>query len=102
MPKCKMDNSNKEKEKLNEAFKEAYERASNTTLRFPQDLMLKFYAYYKHATEEDTTHVHQQSANGTELVSAFKMNSLFQIKNMSHKEAKLHYIDLVNKHIPKV
>lgn len=88
-------------EKLNKAFKEAYERASNTTLRFPQDLMLQFYAYYKHATEEDTTHVHQQSFNGTELVSAFKMNSLFQIRNITNNEAKQHYVDLVNKHIPK-
>ncbi|HET8809519.1 MAG TPA: acyl-CoA-binding protein [Flavobacteriaceae bacterium] len=87
--------------KLDNAFKEAYQRASNTSLRFPQDLMLHFYAYYKHATEEDTTHVHQQATDGTELVSAFKMNSLFQIRNLSRDEAKRKYIELVNKHIPK-
>ncbi|HET8837526.1 MAG TPA: acyl-CoA-binding protein [Flavobacteriaceae bacterium] len=88
-------------EKLDREFKEAYERASNTTLRFPPDLMLQFYAYYKHATEEDTTHMHIQSTGGTELVSAFKMNSLFQIRNIPREEAKQKYIDLVNKHIPK-
>lgn len=91
-----------EKKELDKAFNEAYKRASNTSLRFPQDIMLHFYAYYKHATEEDTTHVHQQpSVDGMELVSAFKMNSLFQIKNMTPDQAKQHYIDLVNKHIPE-
>lgn len=87
-------------EKLNAAFKEACQRASNTTLRFPPDLMLQFYAYYKHATEEDTTHIHDQSGDRNELVSAFKTNSLFQIKDLTRDEAKQCYIDLVNKHIP--
>lgn len=96
-----MKNSHVDIKKLNASFQEACERASNTSLRFPQDLMLHFYAYYKHATEEDTTHIHQQSIDGTELVSAFKMNSLFQIKDMTRNEAKQCYIDLVNEHIPE-
>lgn len=87
--------------KLDTEFNEAYERACNTTLRFPPDLMLQFYAFYKHATEEDTTHIHRQNSQETELVSAFKMNSLFQIQNISREEAKQKYIDLVNKYIPK-
>ncbi len=87
--------------KLNMEFKEAYKRASKTTLRFPPDLMLQFYAFYKHATEEDSTHIHVQNTDGMELVSAFKMNSLFQIRNIPRKVAKQKYIDLVNKHIPK-
>lgn len=88
-------------EKLNKEFKEAYKRASNTSLRFPPDLMLQFYAYYKHAIEEDTTHIYHQNVEGTELVNAFKMNSLFQIRNISREEAKRKYIALVNEHIPE-
>lgn len=96
-----MKNSDRKKENLEKAFQEACERASNTSLRFPPDLLLHFYAYYKHATEEDTTHVHQEVTEGHELVNAFKLNSLFQIKDMSRDEAKRRYIDLVDEHIPQ-
>lgn len=91
-----------DQKKLDKAFQEAYHRASTTSLRFPQDVMLRFYAFYKLATEEDSTHKHTElSLDGTKLVSGFKLNSLFQIKNLTTNEAKEHYIDLVNEYIPK-
>ncbi|HLU80548.1 MAG TPA: acyl-CoA-binding protein [Flavobacteriaceae bacterium] len=83
-------------EKLDMEFQKAYERASTTKKKLPQDVMLRLYAYYKHATEADLTHIQRQSTVGTELVSAFKLNSLFQIQNISRREAKQKYIDLVN------
>lgn len=90
-----------ELEKLNGEFQEAYERASTTKQKLPQDVMLRLYAYYKHATEADLTHIHRQSLVGTELVSAFKLNSLFQIQNITQEEAKKKYIELVNEVIPE-
>lgn len=84
---------------LDREFKEAYEKASNTKLRFPPDLMLHFYAYYKRATD-DNAHYQLTSLNRSELVSAFKMNALFQVKNLTKAQAKQKYIDLVKKYIP--
>lgn len=92
-----MDNAN-----LDKAFQEAYERASQTSLRFPPDLRLRFYALYKHASKAVfNTKYLNHTDSGEELVNAFKMNSLFQIKNMTQDEAKQNYIDLVNEYIPE-
>jgi acyl-CoA-binding protein len=85
----------KQEEKLDREFQKAYERAGKTKQKLPQDIMLRLYAYYKHATGADLTHIHRQSMEGTELVSGFKLNSLFQIQSMSAKEAKRKYIELV-------
>lgn len=85
---------------LDKRFKEAIERASNTKLKFPPDLMLYFYAYYKRATGDHTQH-EVEKVDRSALIGAFKMNALFQIKNLSPRDAKRKYIDLVKKHIPK-
>ncbi|WP_121666431.1 acyl-CoA-binding protein [Mesonia aquimarina] len=85
---------------LDHEFKEAFKRASETSLRFPPDLMLHFYAYYKRATGDNTPH-QLENLDETQLVGAFKMNALFQVKHLSQDEAKKKYISLVNKHIPK-
>ena len=89
-----------EDQDLNRAFEEAFERASKTSLRFPPDIMLHFYAYYKRATGDNTPH-QLENLDETQLVGAFKMNALFQVKHLSKKQAKEKYIALVNKHIPK-
>ncbi len=83
-------------EELNIAFDKAYERACNTKLQLPPDVMLHFYAHYKQATHADGFYT---PSGNSELRNAFKLNALFQVKNLSQKEAKLKYIELVNKHI---
>jgi len=90
-----MDNS----KKLEVEFQEAYEKATHTKLRFPPDLMLHFYAYYKRATNDSEIY-NLANPDDEQLITAFKMNAIFQVKNLSSNEAKKEYIKLVNKHIP--
>ncbi|MGO2357243.1 MAG: acyl-CoA-binding protein [Mesonia sp.] len=85
---------------LEKDFQEAYERATHTELRFPPDLMLHFYAYYKRATN-DSTFYNLANPDDEQLISAFKMNAIFQVKNLTPEQAKKEYINLVNTHIPK-
>ncbi|MBW2961748.1 acyl-CoA-binding protein [Mesonia aestuariivivens] len=87
----------KTKKDLNEEFEQAYLRAAKTELRFPPDIRLHFYAYYKRATEDNA--IHQEESLNSRLVGAFKMNALFQIKGLTKDQAKQKYIDLVNKYI---
>lgn len=83
-------------EEVEMEFAKAYEKASNTTQKFPPDLMLKFYAYYKQATEPTTIY----TPSGTsDVKNAFKLNALLQVKGMSTFEAKKAYIQLVKEHI---
>lgn len=83
-------------EELERRFEEAYEKASNTNQKFPPDLLLQFYAYYKRATNQAFEKPMQSNQN---LINAFKMNALFQVRDLSRTEAMQAYIDLVNKHI---
>ncbi|WP_103071924.1 acyl-CoA-binding protein [Aquimarina sediminis] len=84
-------------EELNTAFDEAYKRASNTKIQLPPDIMLHFYAYYKRATH--TTEGFFKPSGNSELRNAFKLNAFFQAKHLTPREAKIKYIELVNKHI---
>ena len=81
---------------LNITFQKAFEKASNTKIELPPDVMLHFYAYYKQATHAEGFHT---PSGNSELRNAFKLNALFQVKNLTPDEAKLKYIDLVNKYI---
>ncbi|WP_459211191.1 acyl-CoA-binding protein [Aquimarina rhabdastrellae] len=83
-------------EELNIAFENAFKRASATKIQLAPDIMLHFYAYYKHATYNQGLHT---PSGSNEVRNAFKLNALFQIKNLSPREAKLKYIALVNKYI---
>ena len=85
-------------QEIDQAFQEAYERATNTSRKFPPDVMLMFYAYYKQATEKSGFY---NPATGQDVRSAFKLNALIQVKGMSVQEAKRRYIELVNLHIGK-
>lgn len=89
-----MEEDNKE---LDIAFEKAYLKATHTELRFPPDVMLHFYAYYKRATDDNSRH--QQQTLDNRLVGAFKMNALFQVKELTKNQAKQKYIDLVNEYI---
>lgn len=72
-------------------FKEAVERVNAHTEPFPADTLLKLYAYYKKATNNFS-----QPKSKKPIINAFKINALFQAKDISVDEAKQHYIDLVN------
>ncbi len=81
---------------LNIRFNEAYKLASNTSEKLPQDVMLQFYAYYKQATKGNN---YQQPSGNEDLRNAFKLNAWFQLSRISEDEAKIEYINLVNKYL---
>ncbi|MEP0262976.1 acyl-CoA-binding protein [Dokdonia sp.] len=87
-----------EKEALNTAFLDAFKRVSEATQEFPPDVLLQFYALYKQATQENTFS-HQEGEH--ELVSAFKINALLQVKSMSSDDAKREYIETANKYVER-
>lgn len=72
--------------------------ASNTQLRFPPDVMLHFYAYYKRATQKNGFYKHRDE----DIRSGFKANALLQVENISKEEAKELYINMVEKNIGEV
>lgn len=80
-------------------FLKAYEMASNTDLRFPPDIMLHFYAYYKRATHEDGFYI---PGKDEDIRNGFKANALLQVQDLSKEEAKVKYIQMVEKHIGEV
>src|SRR5690606_10669960 len=78
-------------DQLDIEFKEAVERINSYTEPFPADLLLRLYTYYKNAINNyKTTKAKKQ------IITAFKTNALFQVKNVTPDEAKRIYIDLVN------
>lgn len=83
----------------NQRFIKAYNMASNTELRFPPDIMLHFYAYYKRATHKDGFYTPE---NNEDVYNGFKANALLQVENLSPAEAKNKYVEMVEKHIGKV
>lgn len=78
-------------EELDKEFLEAVEKVNDYTDPFPADLLLRLYAYYKRANEN------QEDPNSRKpLINAFKANALFQTKGMTPDEAKKAYIEAVN------
>lgn len=78
--------------KLNIRFKKAFEKISSTDKKFPPDIMLKLYAYYKQATAGDNF----TFSADFDTRSGFKFNAWMQLKGMSEDQAKEEYINLVN------
>lgn len=83
-------------EEIDREFQKAYEKASKTSQKFPPDLMLKLYAYYKQATEHTQIYI---PSGENDIKNAFKLNALLQVKGMSTHEAKEAYIKLVEENI---
>lgn len=81
-------------------FLKAYEMASSTDQQFPPDVLLHFYALYKRATEKNGFYI--PPTDQGDLRSAFKINALIQVKDMSKKEAEMKYIELVEHHIGEI
>lgn len=80
-------------------FLKAYEMACTTDLKFPQDVMLHFYAYYKRATTLNGSYT---ANNDEDVRNGFKANALIQVEQLSQIEAKNKYIDMVEKHIGEI
>jgi diazepam-binding inhibitor (GABA receptor modulating acyl-CoA-binding protein) len=85
-----------DKKVLHEKFEEAFHRVSNSKQEFPPDVLLQFYALYKQATQKNTF---SNNEGEHELVSAFKINALLQVKSMTTREAKEAYIEAANKYL---
>ncbi len=78
-------------EKLEIAFRNAVKSINEHTEPFPADFLLRLYAYYKRATND------QDLPNSNNpLISAFKTNALFQTKGLTPDEAKQLYVDAVD------
>jgi len=88
-----------DKEKLNKAFEKAYDAVSHTDYKFQQDTLLYFYAYYKQAKQEFNTNLYREADDSERLVNAFKINALFQVRQLTEKECKIKYIELAIKYL---
>jgi len=80
--------------KLKEEFLKAVEYAKSYPKALPADIKLKFYAYYKIASENFDT-----PGSNTPLVNAFKVNALIQANDISREKAMKLYIELVTKEL---
>ncbi|MFT5750689.1 MAG: diazepam-binding inhibitor (GABA receptor modulating acyl-CoA-binding protein) [Flavobacteriales bacterium] len=78
---------------LHTQFLDAFKRVGAATQEFPPDVLLQFYALYKQATQLNTFS-HNEGEH--ELVSAFKLNALMQVRHMTSDEAKEAYIEASN------
>jgi acyl-CoA-binding protein len=78
------------KSNLDIEFQKAVDSINNHTEPFPADVLLRLYAYYKRATNDE-----DRPRGGKPLINAFKTNALFQSKNMTVDEAKQLYIETV-------
>ncbi|MBZ9786168.1 acyl-CoA-binding protein [Psychroflexus sp. CAK57W] len=94
-----MDLKSYSEEDLDHLFELAYIKVSETHRKFPQDVLLYFYAYYKHAKNESDLKVTQNPVDGEQLVNAFKANAMFQVKKFSERESKIKYIKLAKRYL---
>ncbi|WP_194851053.1 acyl-CoA-binding protein [Nonlabens antarcticus] len=87
-------------EELNIAFEAAFAKASSEEQsEVPMELQLHLYAYYKRAINE--SFVSNRSFETNDLRSGFKMNALIQVQQISKKEAKERYIQIIEDLYPK-
>jgi acyl-CoA-binding protein len=79
---------------LDTQFQEAVEIASfMTQASLPQDVQLRLYAFYKHATLDKTKF---NISDNSDLRNAFKTNAWIQISHLTQEEAKQQYIELIH------
>lgn len=81
-------------------FLKAYQMACDTELKFPPDVMLKFYAYYKKGIRHHGVYTPAKNQQG--VLNGFKANALLQVEDLSPMEAKEKYIEMVEKYIGEV
>ena len=80
---------------LDKRFDNAFKIASAMKDPLPADVMLHFYAFYKIATGNGLMHL---PSGNSALRNGFKLNALFQFSHLSANEAKIKYIELVEKY----
>ena len=85
-----------ENKELHNKFLKAVEEANAYPRELPVDIKLKFYAFYKQATENTGLY---RPSDSVQIRSAFKLNALFQVGRFTQEEAKLKYIALVDKYL---
>lgn len=78
---------------LDIAFQNAVNSINNHFEPFPADVLLKLYAYYKRATNDQSS-----PSSSNPLINAFKTNALFQTQGLTVEEAKQRYIDTVDQY----
>ena len=78
-------------EDLDIAFKNAVRGINEHTEPFPADFLLRLYAYYKRATNDQDS-----PGSNNPLINAFKTNALFQTRGLTPDEAKQLYVEAVN------
>lgn len=81
---------------LDERFLKAVDQANAYEKTLPVDIKLKFYAFYKQATENTGLY---RPSDRVEIRNAFKLNALFQVSKFTEDEAKEKYIALVAKYL---
>ncbi len=81
------------RKELDIAFANAVKTINDHTEPFPADVLLKLYAYYKRATNDQSS-----PGSNNPLINAFKTNALFQIPDISTSEAKELYVETVNRY----
>ncbi len=74
-------------------FQKAVDSINNHTEPFPADVLLRLYAYYKRATNDE-----DRPSGKKPLINAFKTNALFQTQHLTVDEAKELYIDTVKQY----
>lgn len=74
-------------------FQNAVNSINKHTEPFPADVLLRLYAYYKRATNDE-----DRPSGGKPLIDAFKTNALLQARHLTVDEAKQLYIDTVNQY----
>ncbi len=82
------------KDKIHTDFKAAVTFVNNYTSPLPADLLLKLYAYYKIASQNQN-----HPGSTTPLINAFKANALIQARNIGRQQAMKEYIKLVKKEL---
>lgn len=80
-------------EELDIAFQKAVEVINNHTEPFPADVLLRLYAYYKRATNNQ-----HSPASTHPLINAFKTNALFQTRGLTVEDAKRQYVEAVEQY----
>ena len=79
-------------EELDIAFRNAVESINEHKEPFPADFLLRLYAYYKRATNDQDL----PSGGSNPLISAFKTNALFQTRDLTPDQAKELYVEAVH------
>jgi acyl-CoA-binding protein len=78
------------KTNLDIEFQKAVDSINNHSEPFPADVLLRLYAYYKRATNDE-----DRPSGKKALINAFKTNALFQTQHLTVEEAKQLYIETV-------